>query len=271
MYAQVATNVKQSMGLAPVADTVSYSFMINIATDVPPTTDVTVTLKVDTAAVAAYQAAHTSDSANYKPYPTVKILNPTVIIPKGTRVGYVNVIVWGADALDACSNFIAAISIDQVSNNIPIAGNMKSYLMSLPISNPYAGDYHVVGYRKHPSAGILPVDKIETASTVNCSTIIKTGFGDYPYQMSIKVTSNTITVLGDVCYQCIVTVIDPSTGAPVASGQGMYNTFTGSAATTPVPPTNDVNYYDPVKKIFVLNAYYNTNAPRIAYEILTRQ
>jgi len=31
-----------------------------------------------------------------------------------------------------------------------------------------------------------------------------------------------------------------------------------------------VNYYNPVAKIFVLNYYYNTAAPRIIYEVITR-
>jgi hypothetical protein len=51
----------------------------------------------------------------------------------------------------------------------------------------------------------------------------------------------------------------------------METTFTGNKAYPPLPVTNDVNYYDPIAKRFVLNYYYNTAAPRIAYEWLTRQ
>ena len=267
MYATVLNPTLQSLTLQPVADEVTFSFMVNIATDQPPTSDVTVTLAVDPAAITAY---NTRTGKAYLPFPNVQLLTPTVTIAAGTRTAMVSAKVWGADALNACDNFIAAISIVSVSDaNITIASNMKSALLSLPISNPYAGDYHVVGYRQHPPLGFFDVDKVETFKTVDCKTVRKSGFADYPYDVVIEVTANTVDVLGVTCYKCNVSVIDPATNDFVA-GQQQFPTFTGTATHAPIPLTNDVNYYNPDTKTFVLNMAYNAAAPRIAYEVCTR-
>jgi hypothetical protein len=67
-------------------------------------------------------------------------------------------------------------------------------------------------------------------------------------------------------YKVIVTSPDVA-----AANWVQYTTFTGDAATAPVPPSNDVNYYDPSTKKFVLNfAYLSGGAPRKIYEIMTR-
>ena len=271
MYATVAVATLQQMALKPVAGEVTYTFLVNIATDALPTEDITVSLAVDAAAVTTYNTNYTK---SYKSFPTVALVTPTLTIAAGHRNGYVTAKVWGADALNACDNYIAAISIASAKTasgkDIPIASNMKSYLLSLPISNPYAGDYRCLGYRQHPTLGIFPVDKTETASTVDCKTIKKSGMGDYPYDVKIEITANTIVVGGTTCYKVNVDTIDPATGDPVSSGTGMETTFTGTASQVPVPVTNDVNYYNPVTKVFVLNYFYNSGAPRIAYEVLTR-
>ncbi len=270
MYAEIEINGGyQALALQPVPDTVTFKFLVNIATDQPPTQDIQVTLAVDTATMNAYD---TLKSANYKLYPYIKIVDNPVTIKAGSRNAYVHVQVWHADLLNACDNFMAPIIITAATNGVVPAAplNMGGCLMALPIANPYAGDYHCVGYRLHPSLGVLPVDKTETMSTINCSTVVVSGFGDYPYNVQIAVTGNTITVLGTTCYKVNITIIDPSTGSPVASGQGQFATFTGSATSVPIPLTNDVNYYNPVTKTFVLNGWYNSAANRIMYEVLTR-
>jgi hypothetical protein len=265
MYATVAVPQLQSLGLAPAAGDVLFSFMVNIATDALPTEDITVTLKVDESAITAY---NTLKGRSYKLFPNIEILTPTVTIAKGTRTATVNCKVWGAEALDACDNYIAPIGIDNVSGGIPIASNMKTYMLALPISNPYAADYHCVGYRIRPGNPTEPVDAIETLATVDCKTVRKNGFGNYgSYDVTIQVTSDPIIVGGVSCFKCIVDVIDPSTGLSVG---GMWPVWTGDLLTPPIPVTQDINYYNPVTKVFVLNAYYKSSANRIMYEVLTR-
>jgi hypothetical protein len=269
MYATVTVPTLQSLGLEPVPGEVNFSFLINIATDELPAEDITVTMKVDPSAITAYNA---KKGTSYQLYPNIEILNPTVVIPKGTRLATINCKVWGAEALNACDNFIAPISIDNVSGGIPIAANMKTYMLSLPISNPYAGNYHTVGYRIRPGNPTEPVDAIETFSTVDCHTVRKSGFGNYsPYDIIIDITQDPIVIGGTTCFKCIVTPVDHTTDLSVG---GMFTTWNGDPATPPTPPANgnEINYYNPVTKTFVLNAYYNSSAGnRIMYEVHTRQ
>ena len=202
----------------------------------------------------------------------LRLLKLDIVIKAGTRNAYAYVKVWNADQLNACDNYMAPISIVSATGGVIPADalNQGSRLMALPINNPYAGDYHTVGYRLHPTLGIFTVDATQTVSTVDCHTVIKTGFGDYPYDVQIDITSETMDVAGTTCYKCDLTIIDPGIGGPVSSGEGQYDTFTGDRTQVPIPVTDDVNYYNPVTKTFVLNAYYNSGAPRIMYEVLTR-
>lgn len=268
MYATVVKPTLQQLVLQPVAGDVNYEFLVNIATDALPTEDITVTFKLDPAAVTTY---NTDYKKAFKAFPNVEILTKTLVIAKGTRNGYAKAKVWGADKLDACDNFIAAISIESAKTasgvDIPVAGNMKSYLLSLPISNPYAGDYNFVGYRIHPSLGIFTANEVETLTTIDCKTVRKDQMGDYPYIADIEITSATMVVNGATVYKVKVTTPDIAT-----ADFGMYETYTGSTTTAPAPPSADVNYYNPATKTFVLNYYYlSSGAARKIYEILVRK
>ena len=111
MYATIVKASLQQLALQPVAGDVNFEFLVNIATDALPTEDITVKFKIDQAAVTAY---NTDYKKSYKPYPNVQLLTPTLTIAKGTRNGYAKAKVWGAETLNACDNFIAAISISFV-------------------------------------------------------------------------------------------------------------------------------------------------------------
>jgi len=273
MYATIVKANLQQLALQPVAGDVSFEFLVNIATDALPTEDITVTFKIDPAAVATY---NTDFKKSFKPYPSVEILTKTLTIAKGTRNGYAKAKVWGAEKLDACDNFIAAISIESAKTasgvDVPIAGNMKTYLLALPIANPYAGDYSVVvAYRIRPGNDPEPVSAgtVETFNTVDCKTVQKNGFGNYgAFDIKIEVTSETVVVGGVTCFKVNAIPIDPSTGASVG---GMFTTWTGDDKNKPADFT--INYYNPVTKTFVLNCYYEfTGVPnRIMYEVLTRK
>ncbi len=271
MYATVPVYTLQSLALQPVVGDVPFSFLVNIATDALPTEDITLTLGVDPAAVTQYNADH---SKRFKTFPKVQVLAASLVIAKGTRNTTVTGKVWGADQLNACDNFMTAISITSAKTasgkDIAIAGNMKSYLLSLPISNPYAGNYACVGYRIRPGNATEPVaaGTIEAFNTVNCKSVQKNGFGNYTtFDILIEVTSETVVVGSTTCYKVIATPIDPGTGLSVG---GMWPTWTGDAAQKPADLT--INYYNPVKKVFILNCYYTSAAGnRIMYETLTRQ
>ena len=264
MYMTVVKPTLQALALQPVADTIDFEYLINIATDQPPTTDVTVTVAKDDAAVTAYNAR---TGKSYKPFPNVRIVNPTVTIAAGTRTATIKGKVWGADALNACDNFIAAISFKSVSDpNIMIPANMKSYLLSLPIANPYAGQYNTVGYRIRPTNPTEVIVAEQTFNTSDCRTVQKNGFGNYSaYDIVIEVTDEVMVVGGVNCLKVIATPVDGN-GATVG---GMWDTWHGDAATPPAPPANptEINYYNPDGDFFILNCWYTSSAGnRIMYE-----
>lgn len=268
MYATIPLNTVQSLALKPVAGEVTFSFMVNIATDALPTEDITVSLVVDPAAVTAY---NTRAGKSYKSYPTVSMTTATLVIKAGTRNAYATGKVWGAETLNACDNFMAAISISSAKTasgaDVTVGGNMKSYLLALPISNPYAADYQTVGYRIRPGNPTEPVSAVQTFATADCKTVRKNGFGNYgAFDIMIEITANTVVVGGTTCYKVIATPIDPTTGDSVG---GMFETWTGDPAQAPADKT--INYYNPVKKQFILNCYYLSGAGnRIMYEVNTR-
>jgi hypothetical protein len=266
MYAEIYGAGFQALALQPTTDTVTFKFLVNIATDQPPTQDITVTLGVDTSAMGRYNRLK---GTAYTLYPYIKILDPSIIIKAGTRNAYVHVRVWHADLLDACSSFMAPIVIESATGGVVPADalNQGGYLMALPISNPYAADYQVVGYRIRPGNPTEPVNQVETLSTLNCSTVIKSGFGNYSaYNVSMQVTSTVVVVGGVNCLKVIADVIDPSTGLSVG---GMWPVWTGDPAQKPADLT--INYYNPVTRVFVLNCFYVSSAGnRIMYEVLTR-
>jgi hypothetical protein len=172
MYAEIWKAGYLALGMAPVPDTVTFKFLVNIATDQPPTQDITVTLGVSQDALDRYNALK---GTSYKLFPNIKILDPTVTIKAGTRNIYAHVSVWGADQLNACDNYMAPIAITDATGGVVVSDalNNGARLMALPISNPYAADYHCIGYRIRPGNPTEPVDATETLSTVDCKTVTK--------------------------------------------------------------------------------------------------
>jgi len=232
MYATVPSYTLQSLALQPVAGDVNFSFLVNIATDALPTEDITLTLAIDPASVTQYNTDH---GKSFKPFPNVQVSNTTVLIAKGTRNATVKGKVWGADALNACDNFMTAITIMSAKTasgkDVTIAGNMKSYLLSLPISNPYAGNYHAAGVFTHPTAGPRDIAEDKAAKTIDCKTV----------------TMSAGDLGGDESTWVLITVNDDNS---LTIGGSL------SASQPYLPMTGLVNKYDPATKTFTLNYYY---------------
>jgi hypothetical protein len=274
MYAEVWKGGFAAQGLAPVPDPVIFKFLVNIATDALPTSDITLTLGVNDSARVHYNKANKlTGTKAFMLYPYIEVLDPTIVIKAGTRNAYAHVKVWNADKLDACGNYMAPISILTASNGVIVSADINggSRLMALPISNPYAATYHTIGYRIRPGNATEPIVADEVFSTQDCKTVTKVGFGNYgSYNIRIEITANTMVVGGTTVYKVNAMPYDPSTGGDVG---GMFATWTGDPATPPAPPANatDINYYNPVTKQFVLNCWYTSAAGnRIMYEVHTR-
>lgn len=274
MYAEVWKGGFQALALQPIPDTVEFKFLVNIATDQPPTSNITVTMWQDTAAIRRY---NTLKGTNYKPYPYVKIVDSVMTITAGTRNAYCHVRVWHADLLNACDNFMAPIAIKSATGGVVVSDplNQGARLMALPISNPYAGDYNTVGYRIRPgnATEYITAGTVETFSTVNCSTVDKNGFGNYTtFNVSIQVTTNTMVLTnGHTVNKVICTVYNPADGSVQG---GNWDTWHGDVAALPAPPATptEINYWDQATKQFVLNCYYNSAAGnRIMWEVHTKK
>lgn len=243
MYAEVWNAGFQALALQPVATPVTFKFLVNIASDVPPTQNITVTLGVNADVIARYNTAKGTD---YKLFPYIEILTPTVTIEAGTRNAYASVKVWNAQLLNACDNFMAPISITDATGGVIVADalNQGSRLMALPISNPFAGTYKVTGTFVHPTAGTRVIDEEKVLSTVNCSTV-ETSIGDLGGAgFIIKInTDNSITIGGEL-----------------------------SASQPLLPMTGEPNVYDPATKTFTLNYYYvGSGGNREIHEVYVRQ
>jgi hypothetical protein len=148
MYAQFPNPGAQSFTIAPTATDQVFKFLVNIATDALPTSDITLTFAVDQAAMAAYtaetQAADTSVHWSYELYPSFTI--EPVTIKAGTRNTYVHVIVSRADTIRLTSKYMIPITITAASGGVIVAENMKTVLYAIPIANKWEGTYKMKGY-----------------------------------------------------------------------------------------------------------------------------
>ena len=52
-----------------------------------------------------------------------------------------------------------------------VAGNTGVVYVSLPIQNPYVGNYHCTGYFQHPTSP-RAINLDQTMSTINCNTVL---------------------------------------------------------------------------------------------------
>ena len=115
--------------------------------------------------------------------------------------------------------------------------------------NIYEGDYLSVGFREHPTAGILQVNTKLQFVGVNANTVHKAQIGDFTgYGLDITITDESMLVSGVTVYKCNLQI----TGMPDPSDMGVYSTYNGAP----------MNYYNPVAKVFELYYYYNIAEPR---------
>ena len=141
MYAEIPSNGKQATTIAPNPTDQDVKFLVNIATDALPTSDITMTVAVDAAALAAY---NTANATSYVLYPTLTIVNPTVTIKAGTRNAYVHVTLKSANLLNLSTAWMLPVTITSVSAGVTIASDKKTILMALPIANRWEGKYKMM-------------------------------------------------------------------------------------------------------------------------------
>lgn len=271
-YATIAFPGLQTKSLLLIPDKVTVEFLVNIATDELPTSDITVDLAFDDAAITEYNAINKAKAIankdttptgapnykHFKPYPSRVLETPQVVIKAGTRNVLARMSVDRADTLSLTGNYMNAVSIVSVSGGIPIGGNMKTVLYAFPIANEWEGEYLSEGHRLHPSLGFEPFNYPKLVfSTVNSNTVHKDQVGNYGgYGLDITITTNTVVVGGVTVFKCDLQI----TGMADPGDMIIYPDFEGAT----------MNYYNPVTKVFELYYAYNKAAPRKLRETNSR-
>lgn len=235
----------------------------------------TVVLKQDTSVIGAYNRANGKSfielPANLATVTGVTGGSLTINMGPGEFAKSAIVAIPNSANFDFSKSYALGFRLMSVSGEGTQSLNVGTTVITQVLAkNAYHGTYNCEGYRIRPGNPTEPVSQAEKLNTSGATSVRKQGFGNYmTYYININVTTNTIVVGGTTCYKVIATPTDAS-GVSVGD---MFTTWTGDAATAPDPPanSNEINYYNPVKKMFVLNCYYTSSAGnRIMYEVLTK-
>jgi len=198
---------------------------INLATSDPAPQDLHVTVSLDDALVDNYNTEN--GTAYAVPASTIfTIVNPEVIIPKGSHTGYVQIKFKPSDFIGA--DWALGFRISSIQETgYTISGNLNTGVTVIAIKNQYDGLYDAEGYFTHPVF-----------------------FGDYSSEWSLATSGpNSVT------FQLNTTVLF-----------GAFITLTVNADNSVDISSNDValdpydaakNYYTPDDRTFHLDFGYS--------------
>src|SRR5688572_3700849 len=148
------TNNKTTVGLNFVAtsQTINDVLFINLEAAQPASSDVHITLKIDTMKVLAYNAM--AGTTDLKPLlPSQYQIPTTVTIPAGQRFAQIPIVFPNASALNPNLLYGLDVTIESVDGGYRIAENLKTLLLEFTIKNQYDGYYQTKGAAFHPSFG----------------------------------------------------------------------------------------------------------------------
>lgn len=247
MYAQIVNPGKQSSTITPASTDQIIRVFVNIATDALPTSDITVNVAIDAAALTAYNA---KNSTSLVLCPNVTITNVT--IKAGTRNGYAYITLKNANLLDLKTPYAIPISITGVSDpKVIIASNFKTEILQVPIANRWEGKYKMV-------TGSTFQDVLNTGFTLNfpCNFALETSGVTTVIVHDLSLSSaggygrlvwngSSGTYYGSFCAEYD---IDPVTNKVIA----VRNTYGQPASNTrsAILDPSGVNKYDPITKTF---------------------
>lgn len=204
---------------------------------------VTINLKIDQALIDEYNAGQEEeDKVELLPASLYQADPLDVNLAAGDFSEFFNIKV-DPTKLDASKKYAIGLSISGASNDYKVRSGLGSALYTFVIKNQYDGKYDAVGVFHHPTAGDRAIEEEKILQTVNGNTVIA-NLGD----------------LGGSGYQMLITVNADNTV-----------TLTPAGATPNIDQSWGANYYDPATKSFHLHYSYNTAAPRIVEETITKQ
>ncbi len=126
-------------------------------------------------------------------------------------------------------------------------------VVEIGAQNEYEGWYHALGFRDHPTNGVYTVDADKYLSTIDQYTV-ETYTGDYTgYRL-------WITIDPDAPLENNVTIMSPD-----------VMLFNNDPTVNIREIPGGYNHYDPVIKAYYLFYYYNSTAPRVIEETITKK
>jgi hypothetical protein len=144
--------------------------------------------------------------------------------------------------LDLSKRYAIAFNIADAGGAVA-SQTANQAIYEVGIKNEWHGEYKSVGVFTHPVNGPRDIDEVKQLQTVGARAV-EAPLGD----------------LGGAGYYMILTVNADNTV-----------TITPSGATPNIDQRWGPNYYDPATQTFHLHYSYNTAAPRVVKETLTRQ
>lgn len=195
-----------------------------------------------------------------------QVLNPNgvVIIPKGSRIGYLRVQIKPSDFI-SIDPYVIPFTITAVNKPYLISGNLQNGFIKIVIKNSYDGDYISNGYFYHPASPRAINKRSKHVSTLDASTVeIELGdLGGSGYLAAVTVNpDNTLTIVAE----------SGAAGAPYtmftsglpSSAPGYTPQWTGSSTCN--------NTYDPITKTFYVRyGYKGGTGWRVTEEVISKQ
>lgn len=193
-------------------------------------------MKLDKAALDAYNAAHPDDAMEELPA-SLYTLDPLEFsMGSGEFAKPINISL-DPTKLDLTKKYGIAVSLVDASGH-KVRNGMGTAIFNIVAKNEWDGRYQATGVFSHPTAGDRAIDRVKDFVTVGPRSVLGE-LGD----------------LGGSGYFMVLTINADNTV-----------TITPSGVTPNVDESYQVNTYDPATKTFNLKYSYNTAAPRIITE-----
>jgi hypothetical protein len=251
----------QSAGLDISATPVPINLMVNLASPHTLSSDLTVKVSLDPAALAKYNTDNGTDFIALPPaYYTSTY---TAVIPANKNQAYVVINVKSNLIDPAITNYALPLTItDGGGQQI---SNYKTVIFNVQAKNPYDANYTETGYKFHPTATVSHDFKSVTVavSTVN-GTTSNTAVGDLGgsgYTFNFDVVNGKLT--NWVVPAGSATPAPPASGFYTSDNPGgiSYPTTDGTApGKAPYVQTTYNNTYDAANKTFYMHYGYGSGA-----------
>jgi hypothetical protein len=144
---------------------------ITLFADQPAPQDIHVNLTLNMALVTAHNADPAKTPLTTFPAGAYSIPSLKVTIPKGERMGALNITIPTTTGLSFSDIYGLGFTITSVDEaGYKIADNLKNVVIGINVANQYAGDYNTSGYFMHPTGprALNDIKTLGTKSAVGC-------------------------------------------------------------------------------------------------------